>query len=144
MATVKGVNRTKLDTPNSGNIIPEGQNHGNLKVIFDSYELSSTASGDIIQLGDLIPEGAAIMDVVIANDALGASTTIKVGDSNDDDRYLAAYSTSSAARKSLQADGVIDSIGYRIGTNSGDNQLIATLGGGTGTGTLYAIVVYSL
>ena len=144
MATVKGVNRTKLDTPNSGNIIPEGQNHGNIKVIYDKYELAAVQIGDIIELGDVIPEGAAIIDVVIATDALGASTTIKVGDGNSDDRYLAAYSTSSAARKSLQADGVIDSLGYRVGTNSGDNQILATHAGGAGTGTLYAIVVYAL
>lgn len=144
MATVKGVNRTKLDTPNSGNILEQGKNHGDLHTIFDSYELLSTASGTIIQLGDLIPAGASVYNVIVMTDALGASTTIKVGDSNDDDRYLVAYDSSSAARKTLQADGPIDNNGYVIGTNSGDNQIIATVGGATATGTLYIWIVYSV
>lgn len=144
MSTFKGVNRTKLDTPNSGNIIPVGQNHGNLHVMYDTYELSATADGSVIQLGDLIPAGATIHNIIVMSDALGSGTTIAIGDAASAARYVAAYSTVSSVKKSLIADGVIDSNGYVIGTASGDNQIQATLAGGAGTGTLFAWIVYSL
>lgn len=144
MATFKGVNRTKLDAPNSGNIVTQGHLRGNLSVMFDSYEFSSTAAGSIIQLGDLLPVGAAIFNIIVKTDALGGSTTIAIGDASDDDRYLVAYATTSAATKTLQADGPIDNNGYQIGTATSDQQIQATLAGGTGTGTLYIWIVYSV
>ena len=58
-------------------------------------EASSLASGSDISVARL-PKGAKVYDVVIIHDALGSGVTLKVGDSADDDRYVAATAAANA------------------------------------------------
>lgn len=109
-----------------------------LKVVSGSYTAAAAASGTVINLCKL-PKGAVIHDVILDVAALGASSTVKVGDGADDDRYIAA--TSSANATTLRT-GVAGK-GYRIGTNAGDDALIATTGGAAITGKVAFTVIYA-
>jgi hypothetical protein len=118
--------------------VSQGVMNTSLKVISGDYTAASLASGSIINLCKL-PENAVIHDVIVDTAALGASSTVKVGDGNDDDRYIAAASTASAT--TLRAG--VTSKGYRVGANSGDNLLIATTGGASITGKIHFTVLYA-
>lgn len=106
-----------------------------------SYEASSLGANDVINLFEL-PIGAVVHGVQIAFDDLGTGTTLDVGDSNDTDRYLDGIDTATAAgsASNITADG----LGYRIGTNSGDNVIQAKNLGAAATGTIKAVCLYAM
>jgi len=140
MADVKGVNNTIADAPAPSSVLDGGQLGGNVKVMYDSYEADSLASGSTIEVGKELPAGARVLGINLYNDALGTGVTLAVGDSDDADRYLAAASAASAGK--LEAN-LADGIGYAIGTNDGDNQVLITTGGAAATGTIKAVILYS-
>lgn len=116
--------------------VDQGVLNADLRVVSGSFTASSTASGTVINLC-LLAKGSVIHDVVVDTAALGANTTLKVGDGNDDDRYIAASATSSAASLRTGVTGK----GYVIGTNQGDNVLTATIGGAAATGKIHFTVL---
>ena len=78
MSSVKGVNYTNITaTP----IVKSDSEvaGGKVRVSYDSYEAASLASGSDITIGR-VPANATIIDVVLKCDALGGSSTLKVGD----------------------------------------------------------------
>lgn len=90
----------KLD----GNTVPEAHEYsGELRVAYFKYTADGTeAASDTVNLTTL-PKGARVLPGDLHVDALdatadGATTasTIRVGDSDDDDRYLAATSVDTA------------------------------------------------
>ena len=94
MSSVKGTNITAMDaTPSTK--VKSAQVHGRMRVAFDTYEASSLVAGSDITVARL-PKGATVYDVVIIHDALGASSTLKVGDASDDDRYITATASTGA------------------------------------------------
>jgi hypothetical protein len=118
--------------------LSQGIMNTSLKVISGDYTAAAAASGTIINLCKL-PENAVIHDVVLDTAALGTSVTLKAGDSNDDDRYIAA--TAAATASTLRAG--VTGKGYRVGTNAGDDLLIATVGGAAATGKIHFTVIYA-
>lgn len=105
-----------------------------------SYEATALAANDVIDLFRL-PKGAVIKDIVVDFDALGASTSIDVGDGADADRFIDGAATTAAGTARL---GVIDGRNYRVGTNDGDDVITATMLGAAGTGTIRATVFYAM
>ncbi len=139
MASVKGVNVTKLDSVPAR--LPEVNAwHGRLRVQYDEYEAAALADGSDIAVARL-PRGARVIDVVVHHDALGASTTLEVGDAADSDRFVAARSTASAGSIALSADGAIAGFGHEY---DGATDLKLTLGGGAATGTVRSAVFYTV
>lgn len=148
MATVYGVNKTKARTPESAssNIVDYGQMKGKLRVMYDSYEASSTASGTIIEMSDKLPKNCIVLNVILWSDALGAGVTLKVGDYEDDDRYITATTCNTANLRTVP--NAIDGAGYVVdetteGDTSTDRQIIITTGGAAATGTIKVLVVYA-
>ena len=144
MASVKGVAITNLDAVPAVN--SDGGNLSPMMVWHDTYEASSLASGSDITIAR-IPAGSTIHDVVIKADALGGSSTLKVGDSGDDDRYLAAVGTWNAAGQcqsmlagSTAANTAVAGLGYKV---SDATDLKITTGGATISGTIYFWVYYT-
>ena len=144
MASVKSVAITNLDAVPAVNA--DGGNLSPMMVWHDTYEASSLASGSDITIGR-IPAGATIHDVVLKCDALGGSSTLKVGDADDDDRYLAAVGTWNAAGQaqsmlagSTAANTAVAGLGYKV---SDSTDLKITTGGATITGTIYFWVYYT-
>src|SRR3990167_7115262 len=99
MATVKGVNRTLADNPTGSNIMDSGVQEGKLRTIMDTYEAAAIAIGTIIELGQYLPKGVRIVEVCLMADALGAGVTLKVGDYEDDDRYIEVSGTWNSANQ---------------------------------------------
>ena len=146
MASVKSVNITNLDASPSV-MIDSNNSSSPIMVWHDTYEASSLASGSDITIGR-IPAGATIHDVILKCDALGGSSTLKVGDSGDDNRYLEAVGTWNAAGQvqsmlggSTAANTAVAGVGYKL---SAATDLIITTGGASITGTIYFWVHYSM
>ena len=144
MASVKSVAITNLDSVPS--VMGDGGNLSPMMVWHDTYEASSLASGSDITIGR-IPAGSTIHDVVLKCDALGGSSTLKVGDAGDDDRYLAAVGTWNAAGQaqsmlagSTAANTAVAGLGYKV---SSATDLKITTGGASITGTIYFWVYYT-
>ena len=144
MASVKSVAITNLDAVPAVN--SDGGNLSPMMVWHDTYEASSLASGSDITIAR-IPAGATIHDVILKCDALGGSSTLKVGDSGDDDRYRAAVGTWNAAGQaqsmlagSTAANTAVAGLGYKV---SSATDLKITTGGASITGTIYFWVYYT-
>ena len=145
MASVKSVAITNLDAVPAVN--SDGGNLSPMMVWHDTYEASSLGSGSDITIAR-IPAGATIHDVIVKADALGGSSTLKVGDAGDDDRYLAAVGTWNAAGQaqsmlagSTAANTAVAGLGYKV---SDSTDLKITTGGATISGTIYFWVYYSI
>ena len=144
MASVKSVAITNLDAVPAVN--SDGGNLSPMMVWHDTYEASSLGSGSDITIAR-IPAGATIHDVIVKCDALGGSSTLKVGDAGDDDRYLAAVGTWNAAGQaqsmlagSTAANTAVAGLGYKV---SDSTDLKITTGGASITGTIYFWVYYT-
>lgn len=142
MASVNGTNYAKSIDPTASNIVDRGVLGGKVRVMFDSYEAASLASGSTIKVGKDLKAGTRILDVWIIADALGSGVTLSAGDSDTAARYISATAANSA---NLRID--LDTIGgfnYEIGTNSGDETILITLAGtASGTGTIKVGVLYA-
>jgi hypothetical protein len=141
MSAVKGVNATKAADPSPSNILPPGTLGGKKRVMVDKYEAAALASGSTIEIGKALPVGAIVVGVNLSYDALGTSSTLKVGDAKDDDRYLAAASSASAGQRALV---LVDGLGYTVtgDTTDDDTKIIITTGGAAITGTISCVIEY--
>jgi hypothetical protein len=123
MSAVKGVNVTKVDAGASGdNVIGQGLVNARVEVFTDLYEASALANASTIDVA-VLPKGAKVLLVEVYFDALGSGTTLKAGDTDDDDRYIAAAATTSAG---VLRSGKVDGKGYVIGTADGDEVIQLT------------------
>ena len=138
MASVKGSNFTKRTASLIDKVVAS-ENHGRLRVQYDTYEASSLASGSDISVARL-PAGAVVYDIIVHFDALGGSSTISVGDSGAAARYIAATSTASAGQMAMSQEGAIDGVGYE---NTAETDVLLTTGGASISGTIKTIVIYS-
>ena len=77
-------------------------------------------------------------DIVVHFDALGSGTSLKVGDSSDDDEYIAATVTTSAGQMSMSQEGAIAGFGYE---QTAETDILTNAG--TATGTIKCAVFYS-
>ena len=146
MASVKSSAITNLDAVPAVNA--DGGNNSPMMVWHDTYEASSLASGSDITIAR-IPAGATIHDVVIKADALGGSSTLKVADSGDDDRYLGVVGTWNVAGQTQSMLGgsstgaattAVTGVGYKV---SSSTDIVITTGGATISGTIYAWVYWT-
>ena len=148
MANVKGVNITNLDAVPTV-LASSEEVGGKLRVFYDTYEASALPFGDTITIAR-IPANATIHDVVLKCDALGASVTLKVGDSGDDDRYLSVVGTWNVAGQTQSMLGgsstgaattAVTGLGYRT---TASTDIIITVGVANATGTIFSYIVYSV
>ena len=155
MATVYSDVRTDLTQDDPKEFVQANQLGGSVRVARAVYEASSLASGDVIEMFSL-PQGARILGGYLYNDALGSSTTVAVGHAAytngsgssvaaDADEYLAATSTSSAARTDVAATLAL-SANTEVDLDQSviDNEFVvtATMGGAAGTGTIELMMMY--
>lgn len=151
MATVYSVQKTKWSQNVPSENIKTNEQSGKVRIAFAEYEASSLAASDVIQFFNL-PNGARILDGYLANDALGASTTLSVGYAAHTNAagttvsasaaaFLAATSTSSAARTDVAATIALGS-GSVVDANKDGMPITATLAGGSASGTIYLTIRY--
>lgn len=133
-------NTTKITniTANPAVNVHASEAHGRMRVWYDVFEASSTASGDTITFARM-PKGATIWEVKVMADALGSSVTLKVGDASDDDRFITATTMNTA--NLVTNTNAIAGVGYNY---TSQTDLIATVGGAAATGTIAFMVFYTL
>ena len=151
MATLYSNQKTKWSQNVPSEKIDTNELGGRVRVAFADITLASAAISDVVELVNL-PNGARILDGYLTNAALGASTTLSVGNAAYKNAagttvnasattYLAATSTSSAARtdifatQALGANSVVDA-------NQDGLPITATLAGGTASGVVQIAIRY--
>jgi len=115
MATLLGVNATKLRSDDPSDHAGVGEQGANLRLIYDTFELSADLVGgtDTIRMGGLLPKGARVIDVHIFFDDLDASGgTLDIGweisavsgEAADANGFLSAVAVTSAGAQSMLGD----------------------------------------
>ena len=152
MATVYSAQRTNSRaTPVVMNKANEMS--GRIRVAHGTYEASSLASGDVIEMF-LLPDGARLLEGSLAHDALGSSTTLSVGYAAHTNAAGTAVSAAAAAYKaaaastSAQKVDIIATLALGSGTELDANEdgvpVTVTMGGAAGTGTVELTIKYVL
>ena len=109
-----GANYTKYAAPSPATFMG-AEWGGKVRATHDSYTFASAAKDTEVNVGVLMPGEVFLTGWVIGAD-LGSATTLQLGDSGDDDRYLAAttFTTVGQCAQCAKADGV----GYKNTTTS--------------------------
>jgi hypothetical protein len=150
MATVYSTQRTNTRaTPAVMN--KANELGGRVRVAHGTYEASSLASGDVIEMF-ILPDGARLLEGSLAHDALGASTTLSVGYAAHTNAAGTAVSASAAAYKaaaastSAQKVDILATLALGSGTETDTNEdgvaITVTMGGAAGTGTIELTIKY--
>jgi len=150
MATVYSAQRTNTRaTPAVMN--KANELGGRVRVAHGTYEASSLASGDVIEMF-VLPDGARLLEGSLAHDALGASTTLSVGYAAHTNAAGTAVSAAAAAYKaaaastSAQKVDVLATLALGSGTETDTNEdgvaITVTMGGAAGTGTIELTMKY--
>lgn len=108
--------------------------YGKVRVVQALIVLAAAAIGDLINVCKLRRGDVVIPDSQFMNAALGASTTLQLGDTDpagaDDDRYIPAASTAAAATVKV-GHAAIANLPFEV---TGDCWLQAKVGGAAATG----------
>jgi len=159
MATVYSTGRTTFDQNDPADQVKANELGGRVRVAYATYEASSLASGDVIEMFAL-PDGARIISGVLAHDALGGSTTLSVGHAAyvnsagttvalDADEYYAAAASTGAQIVDIAgtlALGAFSEVDLDTSGDTKDNEFIVTvtMGGAAGTNTISVMMMYVL
>jgi|TARA_R100000482_G_scaffold120841_1_gene66459 hypothetical protein len=124
---------------------------GRIRVAHGTYEASSLASGDVIEMF-ILPDGARLLEGSLAHDAMGSSTTLSVGYAAHTNAAGTAVSAAAAAYKaaaastSAQKVDIIATLALGSGTELDANEdgvpITVTMGGAAGTGTVELTIKY--
>lgn len=141
-AGLQGVNYAKAIAPSPANILARGVLGGTVKVLYDSYDATSTNidTDDTVKIGRGLKAGDIVLGAFIATSKATTNCVIDLGDSDDDDRY-GTISVSSAAA-SNQFLGAYAGLGYTIGTNAGDTQPLITIDTAAFDGVVKVAILY--
>lgn len=150
MATVYSAQRTNsLATPVAMN--KANEMGGRIRVAHGTYEASSLASGDVIEMF-VLPDGARLLEGSLAHDALGALTTLSVGYAAHTNAAGTAVSASAAAYKAAAASTSAQKVdvlatlalgsGSEVDADADGMPVTVTMGGAAGTGTIELTIKY--
>ena len=124
---------------------------GRVRVAHGTYEASSLASGDVIEMF-ILPDGARLLEGSLAHDALGASTTLSVGYGAHTNAAGTAVSASAAAYKAAAASTSAQKVdilatlalgsGSEVDADADGMPVTVTMGGAAGTGTIEVTIKY--
>ena len=146
MGTSKGVNRTLKDTPNIANRLAEGLFDGRVKIAYDSFTFAGEGAGEIVEMCPKIPLGAKIIDVILDTVDLTGGAQLKVGDYDDDARYIPFTDHGSAAlvtRMSANDGRMYEIVETTPGAITTDRQIIITTQTAAATGLCKLLVLYT-
>lgn len=105
------------------------------KVLTWTATFNTETNGTVYEIGHL-PKGVTVLSAAVYHGALGASTTLKLGDVTDDDRYIAAASSATAGKLAM-TDTLAGGVGYKVA----DSNVILTLGGADTAASDQAVLV---
>ena len=149
MATVYSTQQTTLTQDDPSDFVKPNELGGEVRVAYGTYEASSLASGDVIEMFTL-PDGARIISGQLAHDAMGSSTTLSVGYAAHTNAAGTAVSASAAAYKAAAASPSVDIAatlallnGEEGDANEDGKTITVTMGGAAGTGTVALTMLYA-
>jgi hypothetical protein len=126
---------------------------GRVRIAHGTYEASSLASGDVIEMFTL-PDGARLIEGSLAHDALGGSTTLSVGYAAHTNAAGTAVSAAPAGYKAAAAStgaqkvDILATLALGSGTETDTNAdgviVTATMGGAAGTGSIEVTIKYAV
>lgn len=134
MAILNSIQMTAPRYPTSGPGIG-GRSLHILRAEFNAGTQGAAANGDVINLFKMHPRFRVVGGHVTVKGALGASTTIVVGDAGDDDRYFASLTGNTAATTTTMAETGRDYL------NGGAYTMVQAKIGGANTNTSGSFVV---
>jgi hypothetical protein len=151
MATVYSDVETQLTQNDPKEFVKANELGGEVRVARATYEASSLASGDVINMFAL-PNGARILQGSLAHDAMGSSTTLSVGYAAHTNSSATAVSASAAAYKAAAASTsaqIVDVVatlallnGEVVDADENGKTVTVTMGGAAGTGTVALTMLY--
>ena len=151
MATVYSTQQTTLTQDDPSDFVKANELGGEVRVARATYEASSLASGDVIEMFTL-PDGARILQGLLAHDALGSSTTLSVGFAAHTKADGTAVSASAAAYKAAAASTSAQTVsvaitlatltGEEVDADENGKTVTVTMGGAAGTGTIALTMLY--
>ena len=151
MATVYSDVQTQRTQNTPREFVKANELGGEVRVARATYEASSLASGDVIEMFSL-PDGARILSGTLAHDALGSSTTLAVGFAAHKNAAGTDVSASGAAYKAAAASTsaqIVDICatlallnGEEVDANEDGKTVTATMGGAAGTGTIAVTMMW--
>ena len=114
----------------------------------DQFTFAGEGAGEVINIGKDLVAGAIIHGVIIHNADLGANVDLDIGDSDDPNRYIAAYDANAnesnqGAVSAITGELQLAGVHYVIGTNAGDETIIVTTASAAATGLLKVTILYS-
>ena len=150
MPTFYGTNYTIVRAITPATVLSPGIVGGQVKVLTDSYTCAGTeVTGDLIYMGNKLPKGAKILEVLLHTTALGAGVTLNVGDAEDDNRYISAVDCSGAVVIRMEAAEIAGRI-YEIDetvSTSLDSSIIVDVNAAdtvlTASATIKIVVFYT-
>ena len=131
-----GTNYTKYASPSPSSFMG-AEWGGKVRATHDTYTFASAPVATEVNVGVLMP-GEVFLFGKIIGAALGSATTLQLGDSGDDDRYLAAtvFTTAGQVTDCAKADG----IGYKNETTS-PIPIVLKVGVEEATGAVEVIIL---
>jgi hypothetical protein len=127
-----GSNYAKYASPTMRNLLG-AEYGGKVRAMHDEFTFASAAIGTVVNVG-ILKKGEVFLGALLVSAALGANVTVQLGDSGDDDRYIAATVCTSAveAFKCAQAG-----MGYKA---TADTPLVLKTGGAEATGKVQLVI----
>lgn len=151
MATVYSDVETQLTQNTPREHVKSNELGGEVRVARATYEASSLASGDVINMFTL-PDGARIISGSLCHDAMGSSTTLSVGYAAHKNAAGSDVSASAAAYKAAAASTSAQCVdvaatlallnGEEVDANEDGKTITVTMGGAAGTGTVALTMQY--
>jgi len=155
MATVYSTAYNSIYQAVPSSVVRANELGGRIRVALGTYEASSLASGDVINMFRL-PQGARILEATLSHDALGSSTTLAIGHgaytnsagtavSADGTHFKAAAASTSAqsvAGANTLALGKFEIVDLDQEEKDNAYDVTVTMGGAAGTGTISLMMMY--
>ena len=143
MATLYGVNKTKINAMKPSNILSAGEMGGKVRCMIDTYVgLGTESNADVIEMCAELPVGAKIIWGWIECDGIGG--TPDLGDAEDPDRYVDEATDNAVT----MFNDTITGLNYEVDMtdeDNPDNQLIVTLDAAvTLNGVITVCVLYTV
>lgn len=145
MTTYKGAIKTIADAATAAHTNDHGTDQAALRVTQDTYEANAIAQSSLIEIGTKLPLNAYVYEAILGYDALGASSSLSLGDAEDPDRYITNTATTSAGVTRLNA---VNGMNYKVDetdtTNTDRQVLVTVVDTGAITGTVKATIFWAV
>lgn len=144
MTTYKGAIKTIADAVTSAHTNPSGTDQALLHVTQDTYTAAAVVQGSVIEIGTKLPLNAFVYEAILGYAALGANSSLSLGDAEDADRYITNTVTTAAGVVRLNAkSGMNYQVDETDSTNTDRQVLVTVVDTGSITGEIKATLFWA-